>query len=251
MKIKNILLITIACITYTNSMAQKDSTIDAAKNLCSCLDEVSIKKNKLEKIIATAKDKKIAEINNQAEQKEILKNLFDCMNKLIENELWQKENNRSIIYEYVKTNCNNYKGLIIFNKMSTESNTVIDKNEIENKKTAIDFRNMAFEAFDKGDMFFIRKYCRKAIELDSTNKEKDIISEHFFRIAKDWLESADNFEKKGKISIAKKYRSDAHLPLIFALEFGSKNQDDIGKVIYNNLIVLGDEVGANLYKQYK
>jgi hypothetical protein len=251
MKIKNILLVAIVCITYTNSRAQKDSTIQAAKDLCSCLDEVENKKHTLEKIISTAKEKKIAEIDNHIKELQILKDLFGCMNKLTKDELWQIENNKSMIYEYVKANCNKYEGLIIFNEMTTQNNKTVDKIKFENKKSAKDFRLMAFDAFDKDDMFFIREYCSKAIELDSTNTEKDIITEHFFKIAQDWVQSAVKFEKEGKISYARAYRSDAHLPLIFALEFGGENRDDIGKVIYNNLIMLHDEVGANLYIRYK
>ncbi|MEL1241800.1 hypothetical protein [Flavobacterium flavipallidum] len=250
MKIKDLISIAIVCIIHTKSTAQEDLTIDAAKNLCFCLDEVTMKKNKLEKIIATAKDKKVAEIEHHSEQIEILENIFDCMSKITKDELWKKENNRLIIYEYIKNNCNNYKGLIIFDKISAKSKATVEKNEIENKRTAIDYRNLAFEAFDKGDMFNIRKHCRKAIELDPTNTEKDIISEHFFRIAKNWLQTADDYEKKGNLAIARSYRSDAHLPLTIALDFGNKNLNEIGKVIYNNLMKLGDKVGANLYQKY-
>lgn len=251
MKIKNILFIAIVCIACTNSMAQENPTISVAENLCSCMDKIKIKEDKLEIIVATAKDKKVAEVDNQAKQLEILKDLFGCMNDLTKNELWKNKKNQSTIYEYIKANCEDYSGLIVFTGLSNKINTPKKENKIVTKKTAKDYRLMGIAAFDKEDYFYVREYCEKAIKLDSTDTEKNIIVEHFFKIGKNWLKSANEYEKEGKIPYARKYRFDADLALVLAFDFDYPNRTDIGKVIYNNRIILGDKVGANLYEKYK
>ena len=133
--------------------------------------------------------------------------------------------------------------IFVFNiNLLAQESTTISK--------AKEFRIKGFEAFDNEKYYKVREYCKKAIELDSTNTEKTIIVKHFFEIAKNRFKKAEKLEKEGEIYNAIQNRWDADLPLIFAFDFDYPNRKDIAKAIYDNRLILGDKVGADLYKKH-
>lgn len=122
---------------------------------------------------------------------------------------------------------------------------------VEIKLSAKEYRELGFKYLDEDDYFRTNEYFEKAIENDSLDTEKKIIISRLKTIAVEWISKGDDHIKKGNLSYANRYWSDADLILVLAYDYDYPNQHDIGKLIYQTRVKLGDMVGADLYKEYK